>query len=139
MTSTLIPRSADYEVKLTQDHENLRHTIRDFAEKELRPVAAEIDRNNQIPRDLLTRIAKLGVSAITYKEEYGGLGGDLLSMVIAIEELARGSASFSTLFVGNHLVSEPINDWGNEEKKKQYLLPIVFGDKPGAHREKKTR
>ncbi len=76
MVSTLIPRSADYEVRLTQDHENLRHTIRDFAEKELRPVAAEIDRNNQIPRDLLTRIAKLGVSAITYKEEYGGLGGD---------------------------------------------------------------
>jgi len=97
MTSTLIPRSADYEVKLTQDHENLRHTIRDFAEKELRPVAAEIDRNNQIPRDLLTRIAKLGVSAITYKEEYGGLGGDLLSMVIAIEELARVSAACNSV------------------------------------------
>ena len=133
MTSTLIPRSADYEVKLTQDHENLRHTIRDFAEKELRPVAAEIDRNNQIPRDLLTRIAKLGVSAITYKEEYGGLGGDLLSMVIAIEELARVSAACSTVFVASHLVSEPINDWGTEEQKKQYLLPIVSGDKLGAH------
>ncbi len=133
MTSTLIPRSADYEVKLTQDHENLRHTIRDFAEKELRPVAAEIDRKNEIPRDLLTRIAKLGVSAITYKEEYGGLGGDLLSMVIAIEELARVSAACSTVFVASHLVSEPINDWGTEEQKKQYLLPIVSGDKLGAH------
>jgi len=133
MTSTLIPRSADYEVKLTQDHENLRHTIREFAEKELRPVAAEIDRKNEIPRDLLTRIAKLGVSAITYKEEYGGLGGDLLSMVIAIEELARVSAACSTVFVASHLVSEPINDWGTEEQKKQYLLPIVSGDKLGAH------
>ena len=133
MTSTLIPRSADYEVRLTQDHENLRHTIRDFAEKELRPVAAEIDRKNEIPRDLLTRIAKLGVSAITYKEEYGGLGGDLLSMVIAIEELARVSAACSTVFVASHLVSEPINDWGTEEQKKQYLLPIVSGDKLGAH------
>ncbi len=133
MTSTLIPRSADYEVKLTQDHENLRHTIRDFAEKELRPVAAEIDRKNEIPRDLITRIAKLGVSAITYKEEYGGLGGDLLSMVIAIEEIARVSAACSTVFVASHLVSEPINDWGTEEQKKQYLLPIVSGDKLGAH------
>src|SRR5213594_4793529 len=98
MTSTLIPRSADYEVKLTQDHENLRHTIRDFAEKELRPVAAEIDRKNEIPRDLLTRIAKLGVSAITYKEEYGGLGGDLLSMLILLKEFPRVSELGSQVF-----------------------------------------
>ena len=133
MTSTLIPRSADYEVKLTQEHESLRHTIRDFAEKEIRPLASDIDRRNQIPRDLLTRIAKLGVSSITYKEEYGGLGGDLLSMVIAIEELARVSAACSTVFVASHLVSEPINEWGTEEQKKQYLLPIVAGDKIGAH------
>src|SRR2546426_10288456 len=109
MTSTLIPRSADYEVKLTQDHENLRHTIRDFAEKELRPVAAEIDRKNEIPRDLLTRIAKLGVSAITYKEEYGGRGGDLLSMGIAIWELARVSAACSKRVGAKHLGSAPIN------------------------------
>ncbi len=123
----------DYEVKLTQDHENLRHTIRDFAEKEIRPIASGIDRKNQIPRELLTRIAKLGVSSITYKEEYGGLGGDLLSMVIAIEELARVSAACSTVFVASHLVSEPINEWGTEEQKKQYLVPIVAGDKIGAH------
>ncbi len=115
------------------DHENLRHTIRDFAEKEIRPIAADIDRKNLIPRDLLTRIAKLGVSAITYKEEYGGLGGDLLSMVIAIEELARVSAACSTVFVASHLVSEPINEWGTEEQKKRYLVPMVAGDKIGAH------
>ncbi len=133
MTSTLTPRSADYEVKLTQDHENLRHTIRDFAEKEIRPLASNIDRKNQIPRDLLTRIAKLGVSAITYKEDYGGLGGDLVSMVIAIEELARVSAACSTVFVASHLVSEPINEWGTEDQKKRYLVPIVAGDKIGAH------
>jgi len=129
----LITRSADYEVKLTSDHENLRHTIRDFAEKEIRPLAAGIDRKNQIPRELLTRIAKLGVSSITYKEEYGGLGGDLLSMVIAIEELARVSAACSTIFVASHLVSEPINEWGTEEQKKRYLVPMVAGDKIGAH------
>ncbi len=133
MTSTILPRSADYEVKLTSEHETLRHTIRDFAEKEIRPIAAEIDRKNQIPRDLLTRIAKLGVSAITYKEEYGGLGGDLLSMVIAIEELSRVSGACSTVFVASHLVSEPINEWGTEEQKKRYLVPMVAGEKIGAH------
>ncbi len=133
LTSTIMPRSADYEVKLTSEHEALRHTIRNFAEKEIRPVAAEIDRKNQIPRDLLTRIAKLGVSAITYKEEYGGLGGDLLSMVIAIEELARVSGACSTVFVASHLVSEPINEWGSEEQKKRHLVPMVAGEKIGAH------
>jgi len=133
LTSTLIPRSADYEVKLTPEHESLRHTIRDFAEKEIRPVAAEIDRKNQIPRDLINRIAKLGVTAVTYKEEYGGLGADLLSMVIALEELARVSAACSTIFVASHLVSEPINDWGTEAQKKHYLIPMVSGEKIGAH------
>jgi len=133
LTSTLIPRSADYEVKLTPEHESLRHTIRDFAEKEIRPIAAEIDRKNQIPRDLIDRIAKLGVTAVTYKEEYGGLGADLLSMVIALEELARVSAACSTIFVASHLVSEPINDWGTEAQKKHYLVPMVSGEKIGAH------
>src|SRR5215467_6573079 len=133
MTSTMMPRSADYEVKLTADHESLRHTIRDFAEKEIRPVAFEIDRNNKIPRDLIDRIAKLGVPAITYKEEYGGLGMDMLSMVIAIEEIARVSGACSTVFVASHLVSEPISEWGTEAQKKQFLLPIISGEKIGAH------
>ena len=128
-----MPRTADYEVKLTSEHETLRHTIRDFAEKEIRPLAAEIDRKNQIPRDLINRIAKLGVTAVTYKEEYGGLGADLVSMVIALEELARVSAACSTIFVASHLVSEPINDWGTEAQKKHYLVPMVSGEKIGAH------
>ncbi len=128
-----MPKTADYEVRLTSEHETLRHTIRDFAEKEIRPVAADIDRKNQISRDLINRIAKLGVTAITYKEEYGGLGADLLSMVIAIEELARVSAACSTIFVASHLVSEPLNEWGTVEQKKRYLTPMVSGDKIGAH------
>ncbi len=128
-----MPRTADYEVRLTSEHETLRHTIRDFAEKEIRPVAADIDRKNQISRDLINRISKLGVTAITYKEEYGGLGADLLSMVIAIEELARVSAACSTIFVASHLVSEPLNEWGTVEQKKRYLVPMVSGDKIGAH------
>src|SRR2546422_11648514 len=112
----MMPRSADYEVKLTPDHESLRHTIRDFAEKEIRPVAFEIDRNNKIPRDLLRRIAGVGLTAITYKEEYGGLGRDLLSMVIAIEERALGSAACSTGFVATHRASEPRTEGGTAQK-----------------------
>src|SRR5437899_11362262 len=104
----MMPRSADYEVKLTADHESLRHTIRDFAEKEIRPVAFEIDRNNKIPRDLLRRIAGVGLTAITYKEEYGGLGGDLIFKVIAIEEVARVSAASATVFVSSDAVSHPM-------------------------------
>ena len=72
MTSTILPRSADYEVKLTPEHETLRKTIRDFAEKQIRPIAGEIDRKNHIPRDLLNQIAKLGVTAITYRKSMEG-------------------------------------------------------------------
>src|SRR5207249_10896865 len=89
--------------------------------------------NNKIPRDLLRRIAGVGLTAITYKEEYGGLGGDLVSMVIAIEEIARVSAACSTVFVASHLVSEPLNEWGSAEQKKRFLVPMVSGDKIGAH------
>src|SRR3989449_4535441 len=128
-----MPRSADYEVKLTQDHESFRHTIRDFAEKEIRPVAFEIDKKNKIPRELLERIAKLGVPAITYKEEYGGLGGGMLTMVISIEELARVSGACSTVFVASHLVSEPFSGWGAEQQKKKFLLPFIAGGKIGGH------
>src|SRR5205807_8842362 len=66
-------------------------------------------------------------------EEYGGLGGDLLSMVIAIEEIARVSAACSTVFVASHLVSEPLNEWGSPEQKKRFLVPMVSGEKIGAH------
>src|SRR5947207_12755474 len=103
----MMPRSADYEVKLTADHESLRHTIRDFAEKAIRPVAFEIDRNNKIPRDLLRRIAGVGLTAIPYNEACGGLGGDLLSIVIAIDELARHPAACSTVARARRVASDP--------------------------------
>src|SRR3989442_13872680 len=107
MNITLTPRSADYEVKPTQDHESFRHTIRDFAEKEIRPVAFEIDKKNKIPRELLDRIAKLGVPAITYKEEYGGLGGVIIPMGV---NSAKGCAGFwgrSPSFFAKTTYSEP--------------------------------
>src|SRR3989442_14899871 len=111
----MMPRSADYEVKLTPDHESLRHTIRDFAEKEIRPVAVEIDRNNKIPRDLLRRIAGVGLTAITYKEEDDCFGGDLLAMFIVIEDIALVSAAGSTVFVASQLVWELLKEMGSTE------------------------
>src|SRR3989449_11060374 len=113
--STILPRSAGYEVKLTPDHEGLRNTIRDFAEKQIRPIAGEIDRKNHIPRDLLNQIAKLGVTAITYKEEYGGAGAGLLSMGISLEGMARRSSPRSTGFVARPLVFEPLKERGRQE------------------------
>src|SRR2546426_10367580 len=110
-----MPRSADYEVKLTQDHESFRHTIRDFAEKEIRPVAFEIDKKNKIPRELLDRIAKLGVPAITYKEEYGGLGGGMPTMGIGIEKIAPVSGGCFPLFLANSPGSETLHEMGTRK------------------------
>src|SRR3989442_14402961 len=114
MNITLTPRSADYEVKPTQDHESFRHTIRDFAEKEIRPVAFEIDKKNKIPRELLDRIAKLGVPAITYKEEYGGLGGGIRSLSLAVLEDRPGSGGRCHVFIGTHPAPHPIKCTGAE-------------------------
>src|SRR3989442_10962249 len=124
MNITLTPRSADYEVKPTQDHESFRHTIRDFAEKEIRPVAFEIDKKNKIPRELLDRIAKLGVPAITYKEEYGGLGRDKTTIVIPVEQIPRRFQHTSSLSLPKHPPSGPPSKLGDQQPKKPFLSPI---------------
>src|SRR2546429_8942454 len=115
----MMPRSADYEVKLTPDHESLRHTIRDFAEKEIRPVAFEIDRNNKIPRDLLRRIAGVGLTAITYKEEYGGLGGGPFLFVLFIQKVRPGFPAPFTIFFPGPLLFQPPEEGGVPGHKKR--------------------
>src|SRR2546428_8210239 len=120
-----MPRSADYEVKLTQDHESFRHTIRDFAEKEIRPVAFEIDKKNKIPRELLDRIAKLGVPAITYKEEYGGLGGGMLPKGIWVGKPNPGSCARFPVFFPRHPLFRTLHRLGARTPEEKILLPLI--------------
>ena len=131
--STLTPDSTDYAISITEEHEAFRKVVRDFAEKELAPVAAKIDKENEMDMGLARKAGELGFFGIPYPEEYGGGGGDELSLVLVAEELSRFSASFAALVGANYLVTVPLFLFGTEEQKKKYLTPIARGQKIGAH------
>jgi len=131
--STISPSSSDYEIRISEEQEAFRKAVREFAEKELAPVAQKIDRENRMDMGLVKRAAELGLFGIPFPEEWGGSGGDDLSQVIATEEIARFSAAFSAVVGATYLVSIPIFLFGNEEQKRKYLVPIAKGEKIAAH------
>ncbi|MDA4128011.1 MAG: acyl-CoA dehydrogenase family protein [Thaumarchaeota archaeon] len=131
--STLSPNSTEYNIKISDEHEAFRKIVREFAEKELAPKAQKIDKENRMDMDLVRKAAKLGLFGVPFPEEYGGGGGDDLSLVLATEEIARFSAAFSSVVGANYLVSTPIALFGNEEQKRRYLTPIARGEKLAAH------
>jgi len=131
--STLSPSATDYEISITEEQEAFRKAVREFAEKELAPVTQKIDRENQMDMKLVKRAADLGLFGVPFPEQYGGGGGDDLSLVIAMEEVARFSAAFSAVVGATYLVSTPIFLFGTEEQKRKYLVPIAKGEKIAAH------
>jgi alkylation response protein AidB-like acyl-CoA dehydrogenase len=131
--STLSPSSLDYVVPISEEHEAFRKVVREFAEKELAPLAQKIDRENEMDMELVRKAGQLGLFGVPFPEEYGGSAGDDLSLVLATEELARFSAAFSAVIGANYLVSVPIYLFGTAEQKKKYLVPIARGEKLAAH------
>lgn len=118
---------------LTDDQKLVQDMVRDFAEKELKEKAVEIDKSQEFPWDSLKKMAKLGLLGIIVPEEYGGGGMDFVSLAIAIEEISRACASTGVIVaVNNSLTAYPIEHWGNEEQKKKYLPPLCTGEKMGA-------
>ena len=108
--------------------EMLRDTTRSFAAAEIAPLAAEIDRTDEFPRQLWPKMGALGLHGITVEEEYGGTGLGYLAHCVAMEEVSRGSAAIG-LSYGAHsnLCVNQIRRWGNEEQKKKYLPKLISG------------
>ncbi len=119
---------------LTEEQNLIRDMVRDFAEKEVAPSAAERDEEERFDRELMfNRLAELGLTGIVFPEEYGGAGADYLSYAIAVEELSRVCASTGvTLSAHLSLGSNPIYLFGTEEQKQQFLAPMARGEKMGA-------
>lgn len=119
--------------KLTEEQEMLRKAVRDFAEGEIKPKAAEMDENEQYDYSLWTKMAEMGLAGVPFPEEYEGSGMDNLSYAIVVEELSRVCAS-SGVLVSAHtsLCAWPIYAFGTEEQKKKYLVPLANGQKIGA-------
>lgn len=114
---------------LTEEQNMIREAVRDFAEREVKPVAIENDKNEHFSVDLVKKMGEMGLFGITVSPEYGGHGMDTLSYIIAVEELARVDGSTAaTIAAHNSLGIGPINEFGTEEQKKKYLPQLCTGE-----------
>lgn len=118
---------------LTKEQEMVRKVVRDFAEKEVAPKAKDIDISEEFPWDTVKKMAQNEMMGIPYPEKYGGAGGDYLSYIITVEELSRACATTGVILSAHtSLGSFPIYQWGTEEQKTKYLVPLAKGEKLGA-------
>ena len=118
---------------LSEEQEMFRRMVRDFAAKEIEPVAAQFDEREEFPWDNFARMADLGLTGVTIAEEYGGGGGDAMHLMIAVEEIARACAATAViLFADISLCCHSIYKFGNEEQKRRFVVPLAKGEKIGA-------
>ena len=118
---------------LTEEQQMFQKMFRDFATKEVAPLAEETDHEEKPPLELLKKAAMQGFLGALIPEEYGGVGLDIVSYCMMLEELAKACASTAmTISVHNGLAAKTILDNGNEEQKGKYLEPMAMGDKIGA-------
>ena len=114
---------------LNEEQQLLRDTLRTFARDELAPHAAQWDREHAFPREALKALGRLGALGIVVPERWDGAGMDYLSLAVALEEIAAGDGSTSTIVsVQNSVVCGPIDAFGSDAQKESYLRPLASGD-----------
>ena len=118
---------------LSKEHQMLRTLFRDFAENEVKPLAEELDEEERFPVETVEKMRKYGFLGIPFPKEYGGQGCDTLAYIMCVEELSRVCGTTGVI-VSAHtsLGSNPIKQFGNEEQKQKYLVPLAKGEKLGA-------
>ncbi len=117
---------------LTDEQRMIQETARNFAQKEVLPVAAELDETGRFPAELVRQMAELGFMGVAVPEEYGGSGMDNVCYAIAMEEISRACASTGVIMsVNNSLVCDPILKFGSEETRKEFLAPLASGKNLG--------
>ena len=119
--------------ELTKTQQLFKQMIREFAEKEVKPLAAEVDEQERFPMETVQKMAKLGIFGIPIPKQYGGAGGDQIMYTIAVEELSRCCATTGVI-VSAHtsLCCAPILEHGTEEQKMKYLPKLASGEWIGA-------
>ena len=118
---------------LDKQHEMVRTLFKEFAEKEVKPLAQEVDETEVFPRVTVEKMAKAGFMGIPIPKEYGGQGADVLSYAMCVEELSKVCGTTGVI-VSAHtsLCCDPILTFGTEEQKQKYLVPLAKGEKLGA-------
>ena len=117
---------------LKKEHILLQKAVRDFVNKELNTLPAEMDKTGLMPRELMDKIAKYKFSSVVVPTEYGGAGADYVSFAIVIEEISRRCCSTGTFTAAASLVAFPILNYGTNEQKEKYLKSLSLGEKIGA-------
>ena len=123
----------NWDIKLNEEVDLLRESVRQFAEKYIAPIAADVDRSNEFPQHLWRELGDLGLLGMTVPEEYGGSGMSYLAHLVAVEEISRASASLG-LSYGAHsnLCLNQLKLHGSQEQKQKYLPKLCSGEHIGA-------
>lgn len=129
-----VATSPELTITMTPEHEELVRMVRNFAQKEIAPIATEFDESGEFPMATIKKMGQLGLMGIEVPEEYGGAGMDTLAYVLTMIEVAKADASHSTILsVNNSLYSNALTLFGTEEQKQKYLTPVASGEKIGAY------
>ena len=118
--------------ELNEDQKMLKQMARDFAVNELKPHARQWDKDHTHPRDVVKTMGELGLMGVFIPEQWGGSDMDVVSYVVAMEEISAGDGGVGVIMsVNNSLVCDPIKKWGNDTQKAQFLKPLARGDRLG--------
>lgn len=120
--------------QFTDEQLAVREMARDFAQKKVAPLADELDKKSRYPKELVEEMASLKLLGMCVPESLGGAGMDMLSYVLALEEVSEACASTGVIMsVNNSLACEPIKTFGNESQKQKFLVPLAAGEKLGCY------
>lgn len=127
-------RAEALSLAMSDEHEMLLAAVRDFAQREIVPVAAEYDESGEFPLDTVRKMGDMGLMGIETPEEYGGAGMDTLAYVLTMIEIAKADASHSTILsVNNSLYCKGILQFGTERQKREWIRPVASGAEIGAY------
>ncbi len=119
---------------LSEEHNMIQNAARDFAQKEIAPIAAQFDESGDFPHETIKKMGALGFMGLEIPEQYGGAGMDTLAYVLALEEICKADASHGVIMsVNNSLYCHGIMKFGTEEQKKKFVTPIASGKAVGAY------
>ena len=119
---------------LSDEHKMIQEAARDFARKEIAPIAAEFDESGEFPYKTIVKMGEMGFMGIEIPEQYGGAGMDTLAYVLALEEICKVDAAHGTIMsVNNSLYGYTIEKYGTEPQKQKFLIPVASGKSVGAY------
>ncbi|WP_097028336.1 acyl-CoA dehydrogenase [Clostridium peptidivorans] len=117
---------------LTREQEMIVKVVREFAENEVGPIAAEIDETQEFPRENVKKMAELNMMGIPFSKEYGGAGGDFLTFMMCLEEIAKKCAATTAMLAVHTIPCWLLTNFGTEAQKRKYLTPLLKGEHLGA-------